>query len=150
MARSNGGHPNPDDEQMRKSKSSEKSPSGTWTAGIDVLRQYPYQDQQWHLHAIQFHHEDKDEAERLRDGAFIALSNEPESSAMIDSLNGSVWELGQELETADARIAVLEKALESIAAWGSVSIAGEWEHGLRDIIRANVDVARAALGQKET
>jgi hypothetical protein len=36
-------------------------------------------------------------------------------------------------------------ALESIALWRSVNIAGEYEHGLRDLIRSMTDCAAAAL-----
>ena len=43
-------------EQMRSAGPAEQQhESRTWTAGIDVLRSYPYQDTQWHLHAIEFH-----------------------------------------------------------------------------------------------
>jgi len=56
---------------FRKSKELEQNPeSKTWTAGIDVLRQYPYQDKQWHLSAIEFHHKDRAEAKALRDKVF--------------------------------------------------------------------------------
>jgi hypothetical protein len=36
-------------------------------------------------------------------------------------------------------------ALESIAGWRKVNIQGEYEHGLRDIIRSITDCAAAAL-----
>lgn len=39
----------------------------------------------------------------------------------------------------------LRAALESIAGWRNVNIAGEYEHGLRDIIRSITDCAAAAL-----
>lgn len=39
----------------------------------------------------------------------------------------------------------LRSALESIADWRNVNISGEYEHGLRDIIRSIVDCAVAAL-----
>ena len=40
---------------------------------------------------------------------------------------------------------LLVKALESIAGWRKVNISGEYEHGLRDIIRSITDCAAAAL-----
>ena len=39
----------------------------------------------------------------------------------------------------------LVKALESIAGWRKVNISGEYEHGLRDIIRSITDCAAAAF-----
>lgn len=39
----------------------------------------------------------------------------------------------------------LRSALENIADWRNVNISGEYEHGLRDIIRSIVDCAVAAL-----
>lgn len=58
----------------RKGKYTEQqNSSGTWTAGIDAMRHYSYQDKQWHLHAIEFHHKDKIEAEKLRDLVFKFL-----------------------------------------------------------------------------
>lgn len=47
--------------------------------------------------------------------------------------------------TAERDVAVA--ALESIAGFGSVNMAGEWEGGLRDIIRSMTDCARGALEQ---
>jgi hypothetical protein len=68
---------------MRSSGQAEQNPSSkTWTAGIDALRQYPYQDRQWHLHAIEFHHKDKAQAEALRDVALAALSPDPATVAV--------------------------------------------------------------------
>lgn len=55
------------DARLRSSGPAEKSDSGTWTAGIDAMRSYPFQDTQWHLHAIEFHHKVREEAEALRD-----------------------------------------------------------------------------------
>ena len=43
------------------------------------------------------------------------------------------------------RNAQLICALDTIARWRTVNIAGEWEGGLRDIIRSITDVAAAAL-----
>jgi len=44
----------------------------------------------------------------------------------------------------------LRAALDAIAGFGSLNIAGEYESGLRDIIRSMTDCARAALtGGKE-
>lgn len=61
---------------FRKGKYTEQnSDSKTWSAGIDALRQYDYQDEQWHLHAIEFHHKDKIEAEKLRDEVFNWLES---------------------------------------------------------------------------
>lgn len=54
-------------DKMKSSGDAVKSPSNTWTAGIDVLRSYPYQDAQWHLNAIEFHHKVKQTAEAWRD-----------------------------------------------------------------------------------
>lgn len=59
----------------RKGKYTEQSSSKTFTAGIDALRQYPYQNKQWHLHAIEFHHKEKEEAEKLRNLVFDFLEN---------------------------------------------------------------------------
>lgn len=39
----------------------------------------------------------------------------------------------------------MRAALESIAGWRKVNISGEYEHGLRDIIRSITDCAAAAL-----
>jgi hypothetical protein len=47
--------------------------SRTYTASIDVLRNYGYRDE-WHLSAIEFHHKDKNEAEKLRDQVFDLLT----------------------------------------------------------------------------
>jgi hypothetical protein len=44
-----------------------------------------------------------------------------------------------------AKIEKLRETLESIAAWRLVNISGEYEHGLRDIIRSITDCASAAL-----
>lgn len=46
-----------------------------------------------------------------------------------------------------AREMALREALELIAAFGQENLAGEWEHGLRDIIRSMTDCARKALDQ---
>lgn len=61
-------------EQMRSSGPAEQSGSGTWTAGIDIIRSYPFQDTQWHLHAIEFHHKVRQEAEALRDQWLSAMT----------------------------------------------------------------------------
>lgn len=50
-----------------------------------------------------------------------------------------------EITSLRLRLGRAEKALESIAGFGNVNLAGEWEHGLRDIIRSCVDCARSAL-----
>lgn len=39
----------------------------------------------------------------------------------------------------------LRERLETIAGFGSINLNGEWEHGLRDIIRSMTDCARDAL-----
>lgn len=44
-----------------------------------------------------------------------------------------------------AALASWADALESIAGWSKVNISGEYEHGLRDIIRAIADCASTAL-----
>ena len=41
----------------------------------------------------------------------------------------------------------LVKALESVAAFGDLNLNGEWKHGLRDIIRSQVDAAKDALSR---
>lgn len=41
-------------------------------------------------------------------------------------------------------------ALASIAAWRRVNISGEYEHGLRDIVRSITDCAAAALAGTDT
>jgi hypothetical protein len=46
---------------------------------------------------------------------------------------------------ADERAARLRDALERIKGFGDVNLSGEWEHGLRDIIRSMTDCARTAL-----
>jgi hypothetical protein len=50
-------------------------------------------------------------------------------------------------ETAKLRAEIerLLEALEAIAGFGTVNLAGEYEHGLRDIIRSMTDCARRAL-----
>ena len=48
-----------------------------------------------------------------------------------------------------ARILQCEAALKTISGFGSVNLAGEWEHGLRDIIRSITDCARMALSDGE-
>lgn len=45
----------------------------------------------------------------------------------------------------DIDVEKLRAALESIADWRKINIAGEYEHGLRDIIRSITDFAAAAL-----
>ena len=61
----------------RKAKYVEQNPdSKTYTAGIDALRRYPYQDEQWHLSAIEFHHKDEAEAVKIRDKVFEFLNKE--------------------------------------------------------------------------
>jgi len=72
---------------MRKSESEQNADSKTWTAGIDVLRQYSYQDRQWHLSAIEFHHKVKEDAEALRDKVFAALTA---LAAQADAQGGEV------------------------------------------------------------
>jgi hypothetical protein len=62
----------------RKAEYTEQNPdSKTYTAGIDALRSYPFQDKQWHLSAIEFHHKDEAEAVRLRDHVFALLEANP-------------------------------------------------------------------------
>lgn len=75
----------PQEGQMRSSGPAEHHESGTWTAGIDVLRSYPYRETQWHLCAIEFHHKVKEEAEALRD-KWLAM-------AMRDSAAGTAPKL---------------------------------------------------------
>lgn len=61
----------------RKAKYTEQNPdSKTYTASIDALRLYGYQDKQWHLSAIEFHHKDEAEAIKLRDAVFEYLIKE--------------------------------------------------------------------------
>ena len=47
------------------------------------------------------------------------------------------------------RATKFETALHAIAGFGSVNLAGEWENGLRDIIRSMTDCAKAALKTAE-
>jgi hypothetical protein len=54
----------------------------------------------------------------------------------------------QTLAVQQAEIERLTAALTLIAGFGSVNLAGEWEHGLRDIIRSMTDCARNAIEQK--
>jgi hypothetical protein len=63
------------DDQLRSSGPAEQSGSGTWTAGIDAMRSYPFQDTQWHLHAIEFHHKVREEAEGLRNRWLAAATS---------------------------------------------------------------------------
>ncbi len=58
---------------IRKSQFTEKSKSSTYTAGIDICRNYGYKED-WHLNAIEFHHKDEVEAIKLRDKVFKFLS----------------------------------------------------------------------------
>jgi hypothetical protein len=61
----------------RKAPYTEQNPdSKTYTASIDAMRQYDYQDRQWHLSAIEFHHKDEAEAVRLRDLVFDLLTKD--------------------------------------------------------------------------
>lgn len=60
-------------EEMRASEHVEQHDS-TFTAGIDVLRNYDqWNGPQWHYSAIEFHHKDKEAAEHLRDAVLRLL-----------------------------------------------------------------------------
>lgn len=48
-------------------------------------------------------------------------------------------------EPTEGQVAHLRERLEAIAGFGSVNLNGEYEHGLRDIIRSMTDCAREAL-----
>lgn len=68
--------------------------------------------------------------------------------AMPSSLNDAcrtMEEAHGEITTLQARVEAQAAALRSIAGWRSVNISGEYEHGLRDIIRSVTDCAQAAL-----
>jgi hypothetical protein len=54
------------------------------------------------------------------------------------------WYIGPIVTAVNSHEALVS-ALKSIAAWRQVNIAGEYEHSLRDIIRAVTDCAAAAL-----
>lgn len=45
------------------------------------------------------------------------------------------------------RVAAFREALTTIASFGNANLASEWEHGLRDIIRAMTDCAKRALAE---
>lgn len=63
---------------------------------------------------------------------------ENNDAEQVERLNGRVIELLRERDK-------YKSALESIAGWRKVNIQGEYEHGLRDIIRSVVDCAATAL-----
>lgn len=48
---------------------------GYFTAGIDATIPDIFGKQDWHLHAIEFHSKDRNEAERRRDFVFDAIVN---------------------------------------------------------------------------
>ncbi len=148
--------------------------SGTWTAGIDAMRHYPGQDEQWHLHAIEFHHKDKAEAERLRDEWFTLRAQIAEAEAKFSvehrryndasrraddyRKKSNSWKAAA--ETAEASLARARKALEEIANWELPATGDFWDrnktepvsyeatygsNGVRDYIR---EIARAALQEE--
>jgi len=55
---------------------------------------------------------------------------------------------GMRKKAAD-RTRELEEALRILAGWRSVNLQGEYEHGLRDVIKSMIDCADAALQPKE-
>ena len=62
---------------------------------------------------------------------------------LVDNLLG-------EINQRDIEIERLQAALTSIKGFGDVDLAGEYEHGLRDIIRSMTDCAKNALNQQLT
>lgn len=57
-----------------KSPYVEQSKDGTFTAGIDIMRNYgSFSGEQYHLNAIEFHHKNEAEAVKLRDLIFDFL-----------------------------------------------------------------------------
>lgn len=81
-----------------------------------------------------------DRLTKQRDEAEAKLARIPDEA--VSPPKPDYFELAGELGT---RAMKLHEALESIAAWRKVNIQGEYEHGLRDIIRSITDCAAAAL-----
>jgi hypothetical protein len=74
-----------DGDGLRASRHTEQNPdSKTWTAGIDALRQYDFQDRAWHLSAVEVHHKNEQEAIRLRDTILAALRTAPDTGERTD------------------------------------------------------------------
>jgi hypothetical protein len=79
----------------------------------------------------------------------------PEHQAALDhiveqSKRWGCYTLGQLMDKLNEQhdeIARQRAALEAVAGFGDVNLQGEWEAGLRDIIRSMTDCARNALGQ---
>jgi len=55
----------------------------------------------------------------------------------------------KEIVSLRARVAELEAELRTLVGWRLVNLQGEYEHGLRDVIRSMIDCADAALQPKE-
>lgn len=72
-----------------------------------------------------------------------------QSVPTIDDLAASVMaeseRLARRAVVAELRNERLQEALENIAGFGDVNLAGEWEPALRDIIRSMTDCAKSAL-----
>jgi hypothetical protein len=76
--------PSVDGEPLRSSGRAECSLSKTWTAGIDALRRYPYWDESWHIHAVEFRHKDKAEVEAIQDRWLAVISSRSEAPVAGD------------------------------------------------------------------
>lgn len=78
-------------------------------------------------------------------GATITRKHQPECD---DGLlrAGEAWNMRAAVNTYPA-VDGLVKALEAVSAFGDLNLNGEWEHGLRDIIRSQVDTAKDALSR---
>lgn len=89
------------------------------------------------------HSQDEVERARVRDTYADIIEPFVKSNYVMDET--SRWEAKR---IADALIAAgvrYSSALENIADWRNVNISGEYEHGLRDIIRSIIDCAVDAL-----
>ena len=62
-----------------------------------------------------------------------------------ETLDKMYLEWSQFTKARTAREIAMGQALKSIAGWKAVNLNGEYEHGLRDIIRSITDCAVAAL-----
>lgn len=62
-----------------------------------------------------------------------------------ETLDKLYLEWSQLTKARNAREIAMAAALKSIADWRAVNLSGEYEHGLRDVIRSVTDCAAAAL-----
>ena len=75
---------------------------------------------------------------------------DPGEAAECGPLGEKIVNGGPQTTVHVPEIVELRAALESIAGWRNVNISGEYEHGLRDIIRSVTDCAQAALDARRS